>query len=265
MLGKFMKYEAKASGKIMLLLCAALVAVTAIEGVLIAVLRNWRGETPQAGRLLLEIFSVVYILALLMALFGAVVYLCFRFYRSMFSEQGYLTHTLPMSSVQIFHAKLVTSFGWLVAVIFLALLSLSASGVIFLGGFREFAELLADVICIGQAHGGNIFVKYSALLAGGMLLASLYILLLFFAGFSVGQLSNANKGILGLVASIAFYFIGQIVQAVFCVACVIGVSNMAVEKALDGLIGGVYFIEAALCIALYGISRRVISRHLNLE
>ena len=113
MLKKLFKYEFKSTAKIMLILYAILIVTTAVGSVVLYSLDlDQAGESKLAS--ILSVSAIVlYILAIFAVLIVMYVYLCVHFYRTMYSAQGYLTHTLPVKALAPFHVKLITSFVWM--------------------------------------------------------------------------------------------------------------------------------------------------------
>ena len=98
MLKKLFKYEFKSTAKIMLILYAILIITTSVGSVVLYSLDlDQAGESKLAS--ILSVSAIVlYILAIFAVLIVMYVYLCVHFYRTMYSAQGYLTHTLPGKS-----------------------------------------------------------------------------------------------------------------------------------------------------------------------
>lgn len=123
MLKNLFKYEFKSTAKIMLILYAILIVTTAVGSVVLYSLDlDQAGESKLAS--ILSVSAIVlYILAIFAVLIVMYVYLCVHFYRTMYSAQGYLTHTLPVKALAPFHVKLITSFVWM----FLSMALMTAS------------------------------------------------------------------------------------------------------------------------------------------
>lgn len=103
MLGKLIKYEFKASGRLIPLVYLV-VGLLAIVGMILS---------------LAKVYVYVAISFVLMFLAGAAaiiityVIIFLRFYRGMFGAEGYLSMTLPVSPTQLYLSKTITSFVWL--------------------------------------------------------------------------------------------------------------------------------------------------------
>lgn len=127
MFAKLLKNEWRASRKTIGLLCAVIL----ISGLLIGSASLglfYMAENTQTNALfvLLTILLVVCVVAVALSCAASVFYALWRFYRSRFTEEGYLTYTLPVN-----HHQLLLS-GILVSVWDILLTTLAAFGAVFL-------------------------------------------------------------------------------------------------------------------------------------
>lgn len=73
-------------------------------------------EDEKAFRFMLNIFSVLSLVLIITSttvIFFAIVSIINNFIRSMFGREAYLTHTLPVSSIQLMLSKLVIAVFWI--------------------------------------------------------------------------------------------------------------------------------------------------------
>lgn len=112
MFGKLMKAEWRASRRVIGALCA----VVLISGALLGLLGNLllREETgswqlPDFVNVLFSLLSVAAMLAVTLSLAASVFYVLWRYYRSRFTEEGYLTYTLPVNNHQLMLSSILAS------------------------------------------------------------------------------------------------------------------------------------------------------------
>ena len=55
---------------------------------------------------------ILYVIMLLASTWGMLIFLGIRFYRSMYTDEGYLSHTLPVTANQLFLSKVLVSGVW---------------------------------------------------------------------------------------------------------------------------------------------------------
>lgn len=128
MFGKLLKYELKSQAKIILTIITGII----VSGIFITVLFNvdfrlTDGNIYQNRSGALEVFSIITtvsamicIVVLSAAAVASIIILAHRFYKNLFSNEGYLTFTLPVSTNAQLMAKLISAIIWLILV-FMAL------------------------------------------------------------------------------------------------------------------------------------------------
>ena len=110
MLGKLFKHEFKDTAKVLLPLNLALIGVTII-GMIVLGLKIFDSENIAMGFLAISMVFF-YILAIIALFIITYIYLMIRFYRTMYADEAYLTHTLPVSTFSTFNVKLLVSAFW---------------------------------------------------------------------------------------------------------------------------------------------------------
>ncbi len=219
MLGKLLKHELKDTARLFLPLNAIVLAVAAVWSVLI-----WIGLFdnsvlgPVGGILLL-----IYILSIMALFIITAAYLAFRFYKTMYANQGYLTHTLPVSSASVLNSKIIAALSWLflafiVCFLSILILFLSIDGFPEAADFQRFEEQISTVFGIG------VFPSV-CLIAGIILGFCLNMTMMVFASLSIGQLFHQRRIPAAIGAGIVFYIIQQITSVVLLFILVFGMTD----------------------------------------
>lgn len=122
MLGKLMKYEWKNIWKAGTLMLLGMLVVTVIGcvvlrmpgGVVTGLLDNNDINATQSWFVLSSFVAtlILYVIMLLASTWGMLIFLGIRFYRSMYTDEGYLSHTLPVTANQLFLSKILVSGVW---------------------------------------------------------------------------------------------------------------------------------------------------------
>ncbi len=110
MLGKLLKHEWKAVWKVPVLLICILMISAVVAGGTFA-LPIWDSEwvgLPLSGMMLIFMFYF----AMIAVVLGVMIYFAVRYYKNMFSDEGYLTNTLPVSARQLLLNKVITMSVW---------------------------------------------------------------------------------------------------------------------------------------------------------
>ena len=112
MFGKLMKAEWRASRRAIGALCAVVLISGALLGLLgNLLLRESSGswQLPGFVNVLFSLLSVAAVLAVALSLAASVFYALWRYYRSRFTEEGYLTYTLPVNNHQLMLSSILAS------------------------------------------------------------------------------------------------------------------------------------------------------------
>lgn len=216
MLGKLLKYEFKNTSKVMFLLYG-LVGMTTLLGMITMYLSYGSSFPSKFGNLLSKTIFSLYGFSAFAVFTLSIVYLCVHFYKTMYSDQGYLTHTLPVSLLATLHTKLGVSIVWAcgsVLLIFVSALLLLIAGThgeavtaLDAAAFAELDEVFAML--------GFKFVPFLFVLFFILATMSLSLMMLVFASLSIGQLFTQHRIAVSAASGIAVYFIKQTITFTF--------------------------------------------------
>ena len=110
MLGKLLKHEFKHTGRYILWMFIALFIVTPVSALYTKFYSDtimYYYEEPNIIFSIIQSFlSTIYILTIIAVSATTAILLMYRFYKSMISSEGYLTHTLPVSTTSIIFSKI---------------------------------------------------------------------------------------------------------------------------------------------------------------
>ena len=110
MLGKLLKHEWKAVWKVPTFLIGILMLTAVLAGLTFA-LPIWDSEwigLPLSGMMMILLFYF----AMIATGLGITIYFAVRYYKNMYTDEGYLTHTLPVSARQLLLNKVITMSAW---------------------------------------------------------------------------------------------------------------------------------------------------------
>lgn len=211
MLGKLMKYEWKATWK--LLLAANL--LTVVMTFLAAWMVHIMGSSSASN--MVDFVAVMVIITYVGSMFavyvGTAIYLIHRFYTSTYGDQGYLLHTLPVDTHHIIIAKVLVSAIWVLintVLIYLSVIFLFASSEDFLVSMMEG---MMDAITFLGAEKISVFTVVMTVIA---YLFSLFARVLKVgACISLGQLSSNYKLMLSFAWYAGIYLVERIFQGVY--------------------------------------------------
>ena len=219
MLGKLIKHEFRATGRLMAPLFGAMLLLAVFVRTSDLVLRH-----VEAASLFFNILNTLLIIAFVLTLFGVTVFstvlMVKRFHQNFLTDEGYLMFTLPVSVHSLLWAKLITAALFFIFT-FLAE-ALAVAIVVWQGGtardlFESIVGLFQELNSFYMANGLAFALEILALLLVSLLVTCL----LFYAPMSIGYSFANHKGLL----SVVFYFVIQAVLQIFGVAVLSGVVN----------------------------------------
>jgi hypothetical protein len=260
MLGKLMKYEFMAMGRVFLPMYAALIIVSLVNSLLV----NLPSATPAiigiiGSVLLITGISVVTLILILQ-----------RFNNNLLSNEGYLMMTLPVSTDRLILSKLFVAAIWGVAsfiVIMLSIMLMSISAIDFasaMTAIRQFFGMMAEQPVRYAVFAIEIFI--------GIVLAAFAGILMLYACMALSMLVNKRRG---LFAFGAFVIISTVLQTTFAVLItiagllglveLISITNMSTFAQAQVAILIWLVAEAALCAGFFFITRFMLKNRLNLQ
>lgn len=194
-----------------------------------------------------------------------------RFYKNLYTAEGYLTFTLPVKPSSHIMSKLLVSilFDVIAIVASLAALSIATAGDVFAEIVKAAAYLAKDYFRATGVNGAFYIVE--VVLAVFFALVAEHLLV--YLCISIGQLVNRKKMLLAVGVYFGFYMVRQIIGTLFII---FGVTFDFAETIADifarypyGALHGLFIIVAAVEILLgtvyFLVSKQIIKKRLNLE
>ena len=280
MLGKLIKHEFRATGRLMAPLFGALVLLALAVRANDLVFQHVESYSAFLN-ILNRLLIIAYVLALLGVMVFSTVLMIKRFHQNFLTDEGYLMFTLPTSVHSLLWSKLITAALFFIFT-FLAE-ALSVAIVVWRGGlaremFTGFADLFRAMDSYYMANGLAFALEALALLFVSLLVTCL----LFYAPMSIGYSFANHKGLL----SVVFYFVIQAVLQIFGVAVLSGVvsdtvfhrlltdamdnlgridSQATAIQAAHGTMLLALFTELFLGVLLYFLTYVMLRKHRNLQ
>ena len=275
MLGKLLKQEFRATGRIMLPVFGALLLLSVLGNVSIRMLNFGLDKSPVLTFLFMFLI-VAFGLGVFATMFMTLWLMITRFYRNLLKEEGYLMHTLPVSVHSLVWSKLIVSLCWFLAaglVIFLitGISTLIQSGTDlarFLQGFPSWSMVKAALAEEGIRMGD----LWLMLLEGCVLalVGFFAICLHFYAAMAMGHMFNKDKVLLSIVFFVGLSFVMNLFTSMSGVGVVqslmvqeVETTRVALALVHRTLLFGT-LIEAVQATALYYATTLSLRRGLNL-
>ena len=270
MLGKLLKYEFKATARLLIPLYLSVLVFALLNRFLLPIY-DISARYPLLFRIAATLSLIIYVTLIVGMMLMTLIVMIQRFYKNLLGDEGYLMFTLPVQSWKHVVSKLTVSMFWTVASGIIAMCSvfIVASPHIFTPEFfqelsvvsREFVRFLGAL---------RYLVTFEIILIGLLSLAST--ILSIYAAIALGHLFNKHKLLIAFCAFIVLRTISQILMVIFFFIF----SN----QVLPGM-QGVNFIPSAVQISnvlltsilylgivttgYYVITNYILKRRLNLE
>lgn len=266
MFGKLMKHEWKATYKIMGLINVLMIAVTVFGMIMLQTSWIKQDEFGYVG----SICVGCYYITLITVTVVANIFLIIRFYKNLYSNEGYLMFTLPAKASGLLNAKLLTGTIWYVITSLMCVISV----LLLAGTFAEVdAESIRFVLRLIPSDNVGQFIILAVLIALIFIASCVEKLVSYYFCLSLGQLSNKNKIACSVIAFIVLNFSIGMLSNVLGVFFTIGGGAIGIDRLLSShpfeaavTIAGIILL--LLCIAsliFYVITLKIMKNKLNLE
>lgn len=284
MLKKLVKHEWKSVYKVGSVLLLVIFAVTLVGYIGLrtpAVSAFFADETELDGMqaVLMGFASIssflIYIMLLVGAMYGIIIYMGVHFYKTMYSDQGYLTHTLPVTPNQLLGSKVLVSGIW----VLLINVALGISVLVLIIGMLQgiMNGLQADVtwdeiwreLQWGLEYMDFDTVHFLVIIVLSFLISPFTSVLLLFGALTIGQLSGKYKVMMGILAyiglAVANYILNSLVQAIMTFGYIAGSMDEMSMSYMTSRYDPSLIISCVVGVVLYFVSHYIISKKLNLE
>ncbi len=214
MLGKLVKHDFIATWKVPVSLDAALIAL----GILTAVVMYTIPHTSESIGLSIFMFSFIglYYIGIIAANVVTIIYLVIRYYKNLYTSEGYLTFTLPVKTDMIIHSKVITGAVWLFLSYICTIISIIIVGSGFVKTMNVPKEELMAAFTEMSSFMGFTDPGFRILLILMFLITPVVGVLCMYFCISIGQLWQNHKILGAVLCIIGLHIFNQLVsQAAF--------------------------------------------------
>lgn len=238
-------------------------------------------------RLVLVFGSIGYFILLIAPAIILSIYTALRFYRNLFTDEGYLMHTLPVKKWELITAKglvaviwnVITTITTLLAV-FLVVLLISMSsrygGVTWADLTESFAQFFHEAIPIVKEMFRMPVWMVALLFLGNFIVGAFYNTLLLYASVSIGHLWKKHPMAGTVLSYIGFYLAISFLTSAFSINSlnltmgnIFFASNYTAYASMGDyllrVLGNSYLVSAIGILVFYAITEWIMSHKLNLD
>lgn len=269
MLKKLFRYEWKSISQLLFVMHGMLLVfavITRIFYVCAGGFENGSAALNTTADVMIVLLTILLFMAIGGIAFFTYVYIAYRFYKSVFTDQGYLTNTLPVTPVQIVLSKGIAGILWvaidtLVLIIAMMILYLNVSDLPDLASsFLEFFRNL------GSQHAFFWLTMLAIVLSPFVMVLQMYF------SVAVGNLFSGHK-VLGAIGTFfGIFLIQQIGEIILVIATGWRIASKPDIRDASDIFSAmnltiiISLIFTAACIAAFWFgTQHIMTRKLNLQ
>lgn len=214
-------------------------------------------------------YIIIYIVSVFAIVLVMKYYFFVRYYKNLFTDQGYLMHTLPVKSTDLINSKLIIAVLWqfitgIVVGICIVIIVFSFADIFGELSIMDFKEAFHDI----EMEFDEI-VKGIPLIAFGIisgLVTPIFEILLMYMAVGIGQQSKKNRLFLSVMVLIGLYMGKRFISSCLSVPLQMLVINEDVSLTTVN-VGAVLVALAiiAMTVGLYFLNKYFLEKKLNLE
>lgn len=217
---------------------------------------------------------IAYVVALVAGIAAPFILAIMRFYKNLYTAEGYLSFTLPVTPTQHIFVKTATAMlfdmvSFALAIISFVIVSLGDLGYEISEAIKYLFRIYFERL---KVHGGFYIAEVVLFIFVGSILS----LFVFYTCITIGQLAKKNRVAAAVGVYFGLYFIEQIIGTIFVIAVTL-VSEQEwwidfLEKVMKEIktyihigIVGYTLLLAIVGTGFFFINRRIMRKKLNLE
>ena len=270
MLGKLIKYELRASGRLLLPIYGAVV----IMGLISSIFIKLRPDFSFGNRFLTVaavLSMILFFVLIVAAIIASYIFAIYRYKKNLLDSEGYLMNTLPVSVRQNISAKLIPAVLYQLLSILVAfiagllffIIGSNATATDLFGAVRQFFD---ELIRASNVHLWLILAEFAVLVLISFAASNLMV----YAALSVGHSFTNHKVLNSVGVYVIFYIASQFVNTFLLIASDSLLdsffSNINLTDALPHmLMCGFILLELAYGAVYFFISGYFMKNKLNLQ
>lgn len=274
MLGKLIKHEWKSTYRMGCLMLFITLIIT-FMGWLSFQSPVWRrlGEgryTFSPLDFISTIVLLMYVFMLVGVSYGILIYLGVHFYRTMYTDQGYLTHTLPVGKHQLLCSKILVCGLWLLIVYAAVVLSgMTVVGTL-VGSFFPDGYVWADFWDEVLPAMGELFELleldygfYLVIFILSLVVSPFITVTILFGAVTLGQLFARARVLMAILCYLGVGMVNSLVSTI--VQSLITVSTIEFGTVMNVSTNSSMIVQLAAAVLLYFTSYQILTKRLNMQ
>ncbi len=278
MLKKLLRYDLKSVFKYWWIAAIASIGLSAIGGLCLSIATTGKEVPP--------LITVLIVFAVIFTIFGIIAFsilslilVYVRFYKNFFTDEGYLTFTLPVKRSQLLNSKLISSVltmcctsAILIADIFI-LLALGIGQPFFDEFLTPFVQLLKELFVELPIEGHLYIFTWAVLVLISFLLSSIFSTLFLFACITFAAVITKKAKVITAIG--IYYAASGVVTGFLQILYMFGFTSIidwiaelpqnTVKFFITAILLGITLALALVCLMLYTLEYFMLDRKLNLS
>lgn len=267
MFGKLIKAEWRSSRRVIGALCAVVLISGLVLGLLGLAMTQavWNdSHMPDVVGVICVLLIMAAVIAVALSGVASLFYALWRFYKSRFTEEGYLTYTLPVNGHQLMLSSILASCLEILAVAVATMAAVLLAGSIFLmalpwgeiggSGVQRIADGFRELFDSFNTVSGDMM---KVMLSGA--LAALSQLMVLMLSVTIGAIVAKKRPI--LMAIVTYYCI-QFLQMIVGITAVLNFDGPLTSMHTLGTADG---MSAVIIVVCYGVMYFLTTKKLNLN
>ncbi|MDD3306890.1 MAG: ABC transporter permease [Acetobacterium sp.] len=274
MLGKLIKHETRATSRIFLPLYGALLILTIFTKLVMAIgapdFFSEAASNNRVAEIILGISFTLYFILIVGICVMTMVMIIQRFYKNLFTDEGYLMFSLPVKTWELVLSKLLVGMIWSAVCTVMIVLTFF---IFSLGTFSmmELSQAIRSAYSMFYLQTAMELNLFMAELALFILVNTVASILMIYVAIAIGQLFSQHRIVAAFGAYIVITIALQIIGSVFMAVLAIGNLENLVLNGRDAmttihwLINGSTVLNVLFGIAFYYGTQSIMKKCLNLE
>lgn len=266
MLGRLIKYDFKALNRFLIVIHGMLLISALLGRILVTgraeVLRD--PSTLQVTLIILGFIAIVILMAA--ASIGSCICIAMHFYKNIYSDEGYLTHTLPVTRGQILASKTIVGTGWMVLDQILIVVSI---GILLWvapisEGFRSVKGEILNEMGIPADAG---FIQILLFMCAVFVISGISSVVTIYVSIAIGQFFGGHRVLGAVVVYFCISTVMGLFSSVLIMVRAIGMNQgeISVYEYYQDVLIWTLIISAVSTVIFYIITHVLMKKKLNLS
>lgn len=288
MLGKLIKYELKGLRMPLLIMLIVLASTTALTcGIIITINPEQTNTMAWYSVMMLMVSVFLYYFGIIGCSLGVTLTIVVRFYKTCYTDQGYLTHTLPVPPHTILNAKIlsaiIASLSTILAVgVSLVFIAEAVIHIVSIALESEYGsaanvhnmihQLLAEISDVFHDTLGISVGMYIVYLLVYVIISTAAGIVIMLGCVSLGQLYAKHRIIGAILAYFVVQFVLQIIGYIAYTPMYTRIifdesfqNNPSVFSAMSPTLNIILVLTSLVAVGMYFVNLHMMTKRLNLE